>query len=612
MLGYAGRIARVDLTRGSVKVEEVPGWLIDLFIGGKGFVYGLLSRELSPGVDALSPGNKIVIAAGALAGLAPAASKTIVGAVSPLSGLIHDTSVGEWFSYFLRGAGFDALIIEGASKEPVYLWVHDGMVEIRDASRVWGKSTRDAVKLIREETNRAASVMVIGPAGENMVKIANVMVDGERAGGRGGLGAVFGAKGLKAVSVYGIPRIEVADRDRLRRLFLEVYERFRTTYEAAEHREYGTNNGLVISGTLGVSPAYNYGKPKLSEEESHKLSGYAIKELEVGFPGKPIKIVGSLCPVKCSRWVRIPGEDDFVKPEYEKWGLLGAAVGVFDKAVVLKAMRIADDLGLDAIGAGNVIAWAMDLYEHGLLNKDETGLELRFGNGEAVLKLLEDMAYRRGFGALLADGVADAVKRLGRGSEYAVHIKNLALPAWYPNGPLRGLVISYLTADVGASHLRGWPEMHSEDTPLKNTVESMINDRDHKAVMDSMGLCVFNPYKWDDVAEFYAAATGRKLNKEQLARVSVRIDTIARIWHVLLGYVDPWSEIPHKMIHDPNGPRLRRDEVMEALREFYRLRGWDTETGMPSEEYLRDLGLDWMIPLRNKALDIISKSSIQH
>jgi len=143
MFGYVGRIARVDLTNGFVKVEEAPGWLIDLFIGGKGFVYGLLSRELTPGVDAFSSGNKIVIAAGALAGLAPAAAKTIVGAVSPLSGLIHDTSVGEWFSYFLRGAGFDALIIEGASRDPVYLWVHDGVVEVRDATKVWGKSTRE-------------------------------------------------------------------------------------------------------------------------------------------------------------------------------------------------------------------------------------------------------------------------------------------------------------------------------------------------------------------------------------------------------------------------------------------------------------------------------------
>jgi aldehyde:ferredoxin oxidoreductase len=607
MFGYVGRIARVDLTNGFVKVEEVPGWLIDLFIGGKGFVYGLLSRELTPGVDAFSSGNKIVIAAGALAGLAPAAAKTIVGAVSPLSGLIHDTSVGEWFSYFLRGAGFDALIIEGASRDPVYLWVHDGVVEVRDATKVWGKSTRDAVKLIREETNRAASVMVIGPAGENRVGVANIMVDGERSGGRGGLGAVFGAKGLKAVAVYGIPRVEVADRDRLRSLFLEVYERFRTGYEAAEHREYGTNNGLLISGAMGVSPAYNYGRPKLGEDEAQKLSGIAIKDIEVGFPGKPIKIVGSLCPVKCSRWVRIPGGDDFVKPEYEKWGLLGAAVGVFDKALVLKAMRLADDLGLDAIGAGNAIAWAMDLYEHGLLSRGEVGFELRFGNGDAVLRLLEDMAHRRGFGAVLADGVANAVKRLGKGSEFAVHIKNIALPAWYPNGPLRGLVISYLTADVGASHLRGWPEMHSEDTPLRDTVSSMINDRDHKAVMDSMGLCVFNPYKWEDLVNFYEAATGRHVSRDDLARVSVRIDTIARVWHVLTGHVDPWSEVPYKMINDPNGPRLGREEVVEALREFYRLRGWDLETGLPSVEYLRGLGLDWLVPLRNKAAEYLGQ-----
>ncbi|WP_243668406.1 hypothetical protein [Vulcanisaeta sp. JCM 16161] len=213
MFGYAGKIARINLSSGKVLIEETPNWLVELFYGGKGFVYGILSRELRPGIDLLSGSNKIVIAAGALAGLAPASSKTIIGAISPISGLIHDTSVGEWFSYMLRGAGFDALVIEGALSEPGYLWVSKGRVEIRDAGRIWGLTTRDSVKLIREETSKAASVMVIGPAGENLVKIANIMVDGERAGGRGGLGAVFGSKRLKAVAAYGIPNIPIADKN---------------------------------------------------------------------------------------------------------------------------------------------------------------------------------------------------------------------------------------------------------------------------------------------------------------------------------------------------------------------------------------------------------------
>ena len=608
IFGYAGKIARINLSGNKVIIEETPSWLVELFYGGKGFVYGILSRELEPGMDPLSSSNKIVVAAGALAALAPASSKTIVGALSPLSGLIHDTSVGEWFSYMLRGAGFDALIIEGASNRPVYLWVASGKVEIRDADRVWGLTTRDAVKLIREETNRAASVMVIGPAGENLVKIANIMVDGERAGGRGGLGAVFGSKRLKAIAAYGVPNIPIADKEGFMKKALELYRRFQSSVDTAEHRDFGTTNGLLYSGSIGTSPAFNYGRPRLEDELAYKLTGSHLRELglEKGFPNKPIKIIGALCPIKCSRWIRMPGEEDFVKPEYETLALLGAATGVFDEVYVLKANRLVNDLGLDAISTGNVIAWAMELYERGLITKEETGgIELRFGNGEALIKLINDIAYQRGFGKVLAQGVAEASRVLGRGSEYAVHFKGLGLPAWYPNTVLRGLVISYLTADVGGSHLRGWPKLHDAETPLKDTVESMVEDRDHKAVMDSMGLCVFNPYTLDDIEALYKLATGRNITKDDLVKVSIRIDTIARIWHVINGYTDPWAEVPRKMVDDPNGPRFKREEIIEGVREFYRIRGWDVETGLPSHEYLIKLGIEWMVDLRDKAERIL-------
>ena len=613
MFGYAGKIARVNLSTGKVTVEETADWLIELFYGGKGFVYGILSRELKPGVDPLSSDNKIVVAAGALSGLAPASGKTIIGAVSPLSGLIHDTVVGEWFSYMLRGAGFDALVIEGSSPSPVYLWVHDDVVEVRDASKLWGMTTREATKAVREETHRAASVMVIGPAGENLVKIANVMVEGERAGGRGGIGAVFGSKRLKAIATYGLPsRIPLADRAGFLNKAIEIYRRFQTSTDTAEHRDFGTTNGLLFSASIGTSPGYNYGRPRLEESLVQKLTGAHFREmgLEKGFPWKPIKIIGALCPLKCSRWFKIPGEDDYVKPEYETLGLLGAATGVFDEKYFLKANRLVNDLGIDAIGAGNVIGWAMELYEKGLLTREETGgVELRFGNGEALLKMIEDIAYQRGFGKILAQGVADAAKILGKGAEYAVHFKKIALPAWYPNGPLRGLVISYLTADVGGSHLRGWPQMHDPSTPLKDTVQSMVNDRDRKAVIDAMGVCIFNPFSLDDIEAMYRLATGRNVTKNDLVKVSVRIDTIARIWHVLMGYTDPWAEVPRKMIEDPNGPKFSREEIIEGVREFYRIRGWDVETGLPSREYLRSLGLDWMISLRDEAEEVLRKVS---
>lgn len=601
VVGYT-KIARINLSSGSIEIEDTPEWLIRLFIGGKGFVYGILGREVEPGTDALSPSNKIVIAAGALAGLAPASAKTIVGAKSPLSNVIHDTSVGEWFSYMMRGAGFDALIIEGASPAPVYLWVSNGTVEIRNGEKLWGFTTRDTVKAVRAATSPAASVMAIGPGGENMARIANIIVDGERAGGRGGLGAVFGSKKLKAVAAYGTPRIRISNEEEFGRYSLDIYRKFQSATETMETREYGTTNSLMYSGSLGVSPAFNYSHPSLDEETAKKISGVTFKEWEVNFPAKPIKIIGALCPVKCSRWIPIPGSEDVVKPEYENIGLLGSATGVFDPVTVLKAQRLANDLGIDSIGAGNAIAWSMDLFEKGLLSREETGgLDLRFGNGEALLKLIHDIAYREGFGKVLAEGSGGAAKMLGKGAEYAVHFKQLALPAWYPNGPLRGLVLSYLTADVGGSHLRGWPKMHDPETPLRDTVESMLEDRDHKAVMDAMGLCIFNPYTWEDMAKLYSWATGASIDENGLRRVSERIEAIARIYHVLEGYVNEWEQVPWKMIHDPNGPKYNLDEIKDGLRQYYKLRRWDEELGLPTKELLRELELEWAEPLRARA-----------
>ncbi len=284
---------------------------------------------------------------------------------------------------------------------------------------------------------------------------------------------------------------------------------------------------------------------------------------------------------------------------------MGAATGVFDEKYVLEANRLVNDLGLDAISTGNVIAWAMELYERGLITREEIGnIDLRFGNGEALIKLINDIAYQRGFGKVLAQGVADASKILGKGGEYAVHFKGLGLPAWYPNTVLRGLVISYLTADVGGSHLRGWPRLHDAETPLKDTVASMVEDRDHKAVMDSMGLCVFNPYTLDDIEALYRLATGRSVTKNDLVKVSIRIDTIARIWHVLNGYIDPWAEVPRKMIDDVNGPRFRREEIIEGVREFYRIRVGTLKLAS-KREYLRELKIEWMIDLRDKAEKVL-------
>ena len=614
MKGYHFKLLRVNLSTGRWKVEELREEDLRLFVGGKGLGTLIVYREVPPGTDPLSPSNKIVFAAGPFNALVPGASKVAVVSKSPLTRLIHDSYAGDYFGPLLRKAGFDALVVEGASRDPVYLWIHDGEVEVRDASRLWGSRTPETVEAVRRETHPRAAVASIGPAGENLVKISSIIFDGERAAGRGGLGAVMGSKKLKAIAVHGSMEVPVAEPEKLREAAARWYEYFATSPRFEDTRRYGTTNALIYSAAVGMSPSYNFRRPHIPEELAARISGDAIKELEV----EPEWFIhGGKCPIKCARYVEAEykGKRFRVKPEYENIAMLGAAGGIFDREAVLYLNRLADDLGLDTISAGNAVAWAMEAAERGLLDREEFPDAPRgFGDVEAAERLLVDIAYRRGLGAVLAEGVARASEILGRGREFAVHVKGLEAPAWDPRG-LRGFAVSYATADVGASHLRGWPRPHEPPTagPARERVESMARDRDRGGLFDSLVLCRFVPYKLDAIAELYRMITGVEAGAEDLLAAPRRAEALARI-HAALDWVTPplHDDVPPRWMEPvPEGPNAgakafldERDKV-EAIREYYRLRGWHEELGVPLPETLEKLGIPWAADDARRAIKAV-------
>ncbi|NPA47373.1 MAG: aldehyde ferredoxin oxidoreductase family protein [Thermococci archaeon] len=614
MYGYKNRIARVNLTEGRVTYEELPDGVIRRFIGGKGLGYYLIYREVPPGTDPLSPANKFVFAPGGLTGLIPGSSKVIAVSKSPETRLISDSSGGDAFGPKLKGH-FDALIIEGKAEEPVYLHVHDGEVEIREAKHLWGRGNYEVAKELWKEYPKA-SMALVGPAGERLSRIANVIYDTERASGRGGLGAVLGSKRVKAVVVEPGEKPGVAEPEEFRKMWDEFHRYFSTDPKYERLRTYGTSDGVRSSASVGMSPAYNFSRPYIPDELASRLGGDEVKKYEV----EPEWFVhGKSCPIKCARYVEVEyrGRKIRVKPEYESIAMLGAATGVFNFPAVAYFIWLVNNAGMDSIATGATIGWFFELVERGLISEDEIGFPVKgFGDEEAEEKLIRLMAERKGIGAILADGVKRACERLGRGCEFAVHVKGMESPAWDPRGR-RTYALSYATADVGASHLRGWPRPHQlpNQGPAKELVPSMIKGRDESYVTDMLGTCKFVSYKMEDLAKFYSLATGEEWTVEEFRRIAQAVESIARI-HDALDWVTPplddtipprWWEPEQEGPAEGNAAFIDHSDFLEARREFYRLRGWHEELGVPLPETMEELGYPEFKEDAKRALETVKK-----
>lgn len=625
LYGYAGRIAVVDLSKQQVFYKSLPENVARMFLGGKGLLYYYGYKLIKPSVDPLnSDENVLLVAPGLFAGLAPASSKVGFLAKSPLTSILCDTYAGQVFAGKMKWAGFDLLVVKGRSPEPVYLHLEKKRVEIRTASHLWGAGTWEVFQSIRRELGSSVSVAAIGPAGENKVRYANIIVDGFRAAGRCGLGAVMGSKNLKAISVRGGIKPPIFDDATRRKLYVEIYNRIKNDDYIRSWARYGTNNAISLCSKLSMCPTKHWEKPWMSDEEAAKLSGENVLSREVERK-KYLEYAGILwgwgCPVKCSKLVRVGKkgyEAIMVKPEYENLAMLGLAPYILDLDEVLYLEWLVNNLGIDSISFGETISWLMELYEKGVLRRDELiGLrtEPRFGNSEAVRELAKLIAWRRGFGAILAEGVKRAAEILSKGEELAVHVKGLESAAWDPRGR-RGFAISYATADVGASHLRGWPNPHQPPTagPAADMVRSIIEDRDWKAAQDSLGVCIFASYKIEEAIAMLKAITGWDYSKTELLKIGWRTEALARIHAALAGKVPEGDTIPAKWMKPiTEGPLkgskavLNQDDLRKAIREFYKLRGYHEEYGIPLPETLEFLGIAWAIGDAKRALNEVAE-----
>ena len=599
-----GRVLRVDLTHQKVKFEELPGEsVLRKWLGGRGLGVYYLLEELDPKVDPLSPENKILILTGPVTGTAvPTGGRWCSVTKSPLTGTVHDSHAGGHFGAELKFAGVDAIIIEGRAEEPVYLWVHDGEAEIRSAKDLWGRTTYETTDMIREELgDKEIKTVTIGPAGENLSKIAALITDKTRAAGRGGHGAVFGSKRLKAIAVRGSKKVPIANEEKFREALKDAMDKIKKSPVTSEALpKFGTAVLVNIINQHGIFPTKNFQTGVFPEAE--KISGETIAD--------KILVDRDICwgcPIGCGRYTKIGepyGPDEGGGPEYETVWSLGTDPAVGDLNAVTKANYLCNELGLDTISMGATIATLMELYEKGKIPKSKVmGIpEPKFGNASAVVELVWRTAYRSGIGNDLAEGAARLAERYGA-PELAMVVRKQELPAYDPRGA-KGHGLAYATSNRGGCHLRayiispevlGIPELVDRFS-TKGKGKLVKEFQDIFAVVDSMVVCKFVTFAYglEELTAQIAAVTGWDITPAEAMKIGERIYNAERLFNYkAFGDGREYDTLPQRLLKEPmpEGPAKGHVvELDEMLEEYYRERGW--KDGRPTEEKLRELELD--------------------
>lgn len=605
MDGWVGKILRVDLTKGDYVEEELDVNLAKKFVGGRGLASKILFDEIDPMIDPLSPGNKLIFATGPATGAALGGSRYMVVTKSPLTGTIGTANAAGGFGPTLKFAGYDLIIFEGRSEEPVYLSICDDVVEIKAARHLWGKTTHETEDIIRDEIGnywkaRETHIACIGPAGEKLARLAAIINDKHRAAGRGGLGAVMGSKNLKAIAVRGTKTITVADKDACREAFLSILEINKkspaTNLETANsYPNQGTARVVNITNAKGILPVRNFQGGVF--EEAAKINGEALRDTILNR-----KVSCFACLVSCGRLTKVdvPGfEGEGEGPEYETIGLLGSSCGVSSLPAIAKASYICNELGMDTIEMGGAIACAMELFERGFLPEKEIGFELNFGNAEAMVKLVGQAGLRQGFGDVLADGGYRMAEKYGH-PELFMGVKKQGFAAYEPRA-LKGMGLGYVTSNRGACHFRGATLLVEISDPysIEGKPAILKQLQDQTAVVDAAGLCMFNtrgltPDKISDVIlTILEAVTGAGYDMESMLHAGERIWNLERLFNLKAGFTKKDDTLPPRMLEEPIPTGPAKGQVHELnimLPEYYQVRGWD-ENGVPTPEKLEELGL---------------------
>jgi aldehyde:ferredoxin oxidoreductase len=612
MNGFNGKILRVDLTTGRLSVEEPSEDYYKRYLGGRGFIIEKLLTEVPAGSDPLGPDNKLIFALGPMTGHPiPGSGRNSIGAKSPLTGAYGESEAGGFWGAELKRAGYDAIIVEGTSSGPVYLEIENGRSEIRDASKIWGMDVADAEKTIRDELGgKKYRTAAIGPAGENLVRFACVINDICHVAGRTGLGAVMGSKKLKLVAVKGNKPPEMANRDKLLEMSRALTQNLKEN--PISFSIFGTGAAMDKYEEVGNLPIRNFQGgtfPSVKELMPHRMK-------EKGYWDKMETCFG--CPVKCKKKLKSisapwPVNPIYGGPEYETLAALGSNCGIDNLEAIMKAHELCGRYGMDTISAGVTISFAMECVEKGILTKQDTdGLDLQFGNAEAMVEMLERIALRRGFGDILAEGSKKASEKIGKGSEdFAIQVKGTEVPMHEPRFK-QGMGLHYSEHATGADHCTG---IHDERLPMSaldsiDVAESIpsteLSPRKvrilyqygmWRQVPNYIGMCIFVPWNPKQLVDAMEYITGWPMSYWRLMKTAERGITLARMFNIREGLSAKDDRLPARFYASPaegplKGISVDPDQLAEAQKLYYQMLGWN-ESGVPTYARLVELDLEW-------------------
>jgi aldehyde:ferredoxin oxidoreductase len=613
MYGFNGKILRVNLSTRSHSVDQPPIEYYRRYGGGRGIIIHTMLTEIPPGSDPFGPENRLIFALGTLTGTAlPGSGRNSVGAKSPLTGAFGEAEAGGFWGAELKRSGYDAIIVEGASAVPVYIWIDNGICKIRDAGHLWGQEVADADAAIKQELGSdKIKTALIGPGGEKLIRYACIANDISHFAGRTGLGAVMGSKKLKGIAIRGKNPPAVADKAKIVELARWMGKNF--AEKAASHHRIGTGNAMDNYERIGNLPIRNFqggSFPEVARISPQYMfeKGY-VKKRETCFA----------CPIRCKRAVKLEGplpvDVRYGGPEYETLAAFGSNCGIDNVEALMKANEICARHGIDTISTGVCISFAMECFERGILTAADTGgLELTFGNAPAMIEMVECIAQRKGLGDILAEGVKRAAERIGRGSsQYAIHVKGLELPMHEPRSK-QGMGLHYSVHAGGADHCSG---IHDDlvikalpkgeginaDGTLTNTE---LSPRKARLLYDAglgrhmanyLGMCIFVPWSRQQMNDAVQAVTGWPLSYLDLTKVVERGMSLARIFNLREGFSRSDDTLPRRFSTSPaEGPlsdvTVDPVKLEQAQQEYFRMLGWN-EAGIPTYEKLVELDIEW-------------------
>ncbi len=617
--GYNGRILHLDLSTGEKRVEEPGELFYRRYFGGRNLIAYYLLKNLQPRIDPLDPENLLIFAAGLITGAPIAGSgRNSVGGKSPLTEGYGEAEAGGFWGAELRKTSYDALVIRGRAQGPVYIWIDDQQVEVRDASHLWGQLTAPVQEAIQEELeDPLIRVAQIGPAGENLVRFACVVNDLHHFAGRTGMGAVMGSKNLKAIAVRGRRKPSIADPEGLRSLARWLAKNYMDR-AGGLHKD-GTAGDVEYLNKKGGLPTRNFQAG--SFEAAEAIAGSTMTDtILVGRKGC------FSCAIRCKRQVAAeePYKVDptYGGPEYESVAALGSNCGIGDLVAIAKGNELCNAYGLDTISTGSAIAFAMECFERGLITPQETeGLELTFGNAPAMIEMVERIARREGLGDILAQGVKRAAERIGSGAEeYALHVKGQEIPMHEPRWK-QGLGLGYMLSDTGADHNHNFHDnLYTKETRTFRRARALgileplpVNDLSPAKVrlyhyvstwrllLNSLGLCLFLPYDYHQVRDLVNAVTGWNTSLWELLKVGERSHVLARAFNAREGQTVEDDRLPCRFFSPLGadtpalkGVAIEEERLKKALVTYYRMASWDPTTGIPTRERLEELDIGWV------------------